>query len=282
MVKDSLEEFQPRTELSRPGNNPEVLFKMLFIGHMQGLSDRVLVEGILDRILYRRFIGIIKDSDIPDRTALVRFRQAYFKNSKPKKLFNALFKKLKSEGMIVKAGSMLDSTIIEATGKRTGRKHRRDKYAKYTKKHGSKYFGYKLHANIDKETKLIKRIHVSSANVHDFKVIDKIISKRTINTVYGDKGYACKVQEKIYKDQKIENKIMHKAYSSNPLSEEDEERNKKISKVRARVEHVSGRFVNEFKYVKTRYFNKGANEMSMYLLCFLYNAKEGERMSYVT
>lgn len=282
LVIESLKEFRPKTRLGRPGNDPEVLFKILFIQKMQGQSDRDVLDSVIDRISYRRFVGITSEEDIPDRAALIRFRKRYFKSTTPKKLFNKLFGKLREKGVIVKAGSMLDSQIIESPGKRSRKKDRRDKYAKSTKKHKKSYFGYKFHANVDRDTKLLKKICVTAANTHDFKMIDKLISKRTTREVIADKGYASRVQESIYKDMNIKNSVMRKSYRGHKLTKFDEERNKRISKIRARVEHIFGRIVNEFKYVKTRYFKKYMNEMDMFFIGLLYNAKEIVRMDYLS
>lgn len=281
MVIESLKEFRPQTEIGRPSNDPEVLFKILFIQKMQGQSDRVVLEDLLDRISYRRFVGIVEDEDIPARKQLITFRKEYFRKKNPRKIFNKLFKRLREEGIIVKGGTMVDSQIIESPGKKGKSEDRRDKYAKWTKKNDTSYFGYKAHINVDKETKLLKDIKTTAANVHDFKMLDKVLRRRTTETVYADKGYASPVQEKIYETQGIESKLMRKSYSGHSLSEEDEKRNHEISKIRARVEHIFGRFVTEFKYVKTRYFNKYMNEMDMVFIGMIYNAKECVRMMYL-
>ena len=90
LVVDMLKDFAPKTNVGRSAHNPEVLFKMLFLQHIQGLSDRVLIEMLYDRISFRRFMGIVKDDDIPDRASLIRFRAEYFRNTNPQKLFNRL------------------------------------------------------------------------------------------------------------------------------------------------------------------------------------------------
>lgn len=281
MVIESLKDFQPQTELGRPGNNPEVLFKILFIQKMQGQSDRTVLEDLLDRISYRRFVGIVEDEEIPARKQLIEFRKEYFKQGNPDKLFKNLFKKLRESGVVVKGGSMVDSQIIESPGKKSKKEDRRDKYARWTKKNDQSHFGYKAHINADRDTKLLKDIKVTGANVHDFSMLDKVLSKRTTNAVYADKGYASPVQERLYREQGIESFLMRKSYAGHPLTEEDKERNCKISKIRARVEHVFGRFVTEFKYVKTRYFKKYMNEMDIIFIGMLYNAKECARMMYL-
>ncbi|MFC7519576.1 transposase [Xanthomonas populi] len=43
----------------------------------------------------------------------------------------------------------------------------KDVDARWTSKHGTAYYGYKLHANVDRRWGLIRVHEVSSANVHD-------------------------------------------------------------------------------------------------------------------
>jgi len=276
LVYPGLYEIRPLKSEGRPPYDPEVLFKMLYIQHMYGLSDRDLIDMIEDRISFRKFLNIHRREDIPDRAVLIRFRREYFRREEPKKAFTKLLRELRGEGLIVKAGSMIDSTIIESPGKKSRKK--RDKRAKYTRKHNVKYFGYKMHINADRDTKLVKRVIITTANKHDSELFDKLLSKQTTNQVYADKGYASPVEEWILGDKGIESNIMRKGYRGKPLSKNDEDRNNKISRVRSRVEHIFGRIRNEFKLGKTRYFNQYKNSMSLVMVVLLYNLKESIRL----
>jgi len=278
LVYVNLYEIRPLKREGRSPYDPETLFKMIYVQHMYGLSDRDLIDMIEDRISFRKFINIQKSEDIPDRAVLIRFRKEYFKKHTPEKMFNELFKRLQQNGLIVKAGSMIDSTIIESPGKKSSNK--RDKKAKYCKKNDVKYFGYKMHINADRDTKLIKKVIITTANKHDSECFDKLLSKRTTKDVYADKGYASKVEESILEDKKIGNNLMRKGYRGKPLSKYNEKRNYEISKIRSRVEHIFGRIKNEFKLNKTRYFTMYKNSMSLIMIAFLYNAKESLRLNY--
>lgn len=251
---------------------------MLFLGQLYGLSDRELLEQITDRISFRRFLAITNDKDIPDRSLLIGFRSILFGNREPEKVFNRLFKKLHKQGLVFTSGSIVDSTIVESPGKKSRAKSRRDKKASFTKKHGKTYFGYKMHIAVHNETKLITRSIVTPANEADSTMLHKLIRKRITNSLFADKGYASPVQEKVLESEGIQPMIMRKSYRNNPLSTENEERNRVLSKTRARVEHVNARIKNEFHVHKTQYFTKTKNAMSLLFKCILYNIKTANRL----
>ena len=47
------------------------------------------------------------------------------------------------------------------------KRRQKDIDARWAKKHGKSYFGYKLSANPDKRYKLIRRIKISTSSEHD-------------------------------------------------------------------------------------------------------------------
>ena len=54
-------------------------------------------------------------------------------------------------------------------------RRQKDEGARWTKKHGKSYYGYRNHINIDNERKLIRRYAVTDASSHDIQVFDDLI-----------------------------------------------------------------------------------------------------------
>ena len=280
---EQLKSFRKETNLGRLGHDPEVLFKMLFLEHFHALSDNGVIEGVKDRISFRKFMCINHDSEIPSRRALVEFRKEFFKNGCPDKMFKSMVRKVREkDGKILKSGTMVDSQIIDAQGFKSKEEKRRDRTAKKTCKGRQVRFGYKAHIGADVDTKLIKKGIVTTANVHDSKVADKLIDYRKKEPVYGDKGYTSKRRDEYYKEKGIKNCTMRKRYKGmEELPHKDGLKNKKIAKKRARVEHIFGRVVQEFKYTKMRYFNMRNNRMATMLVMAMYNAKVCAKNNYL-
>ena len=61
--------------------------------------------------------------------------------------------------------------------KETCQNRQKDKDARWTKKHGKNFYGYKNHINADARHKLIRRYGVSDASVHDSRTLDGLLSK---------------------------------------------------------------------------------------------------------
>ncbi len=55
------------------------------------------------------------------------------------------------------------------------KRRQKDIDARWTKKHGKSYFGYKLSANADKRYKLIRKIKISTASEHDTPHFEEVI-----------------------------------------------------------------------------------------------------------
>ena len=64
-------------------------------------------------------------------------------------------------------------------------KTRRSQDCTWTKKGGKSHFGYKLHAIIDRDYDLIRRITTTTASVHD----SQVDLSETGEVVYRDRGY---------------------------------------------------------------------------------------------
>ena len=58
----------------RPGYPPLVLFKALLLQAMYGLSDPAPEEALVDRLSFRRFVGLALEDAVPDHSTLCRFR----------------------------------------------------------------------------------------------------------------------------------------------------------------------------------------------------------------
>ena len=55
----------------------------------------------------------------------------------------------------------------EAWEKNPAKNRQKDKDARWTKKHGKSFYGYKNHVNADAKHKLIRQYDVTDASVHD-------------------------------------------------------------------------------------------------------------------
>jgi transposase, IS5 family len=120
----------------------------------------------------------------------------------------------------------------------------KDTDARWTKKGGKSYFGYKNHIGIDAEHRLIRRYVVSDAAVHDLQVLGQLLDEdNQSDLIWGDSAYRSEDTEEVLALLGFDSQIHQRGYRNHPLSEEQKQSNRSKSKIRARVEHVFGGWV---------------------------------------
>ena len=102
--------------LGRPAIEPEVLFRMLFVGYLYGIrSERRLEEEINYNMAYKWFCGLNLTEKAPDATTLSVNRKRRFRdNDIPEQIFNEILRQAMEKGLV--GGTILytDSTHVKA------------------------------------------------------------------------------------------------------------------------------------------------------------------------
>jgi transposase, IS5 family len=239
-----------------------VMFRMLVLQSLYNLSDEQVEFQVRDRLSFTRFLGLGFEDSIPDGTTLWLFRERLAKAGLIEKLFARFGYYLEAKGYIARGGQMVDATIVpvpknrntkeeneavkagqtpKAWAKKPARNRQKDKDARWTKKHGKSFYGYKNHVNADARHKLIRRYGVSDASVHDSGQFDALLTKtNTSIEVYADSAYRSAATEAKLKARGFKSRIHVRAGRNHPLSQTQEAANRKKSKIRARIEHVFG------------------------------------------
>ena len=100
------------------------------------------------------------------------------------------------------------------------------------------------------------------------ELIDK---KNQGQKLYADSVYLSDEIEKDLKRKKIVSMIHEKGYRNKPLTETQLKRNKRKSKVRARVEHIFGFMTNSMNHMFIRCRNFVRAEVAIGLMNITYN-----------
>jgi IS5 family transposase len=117
----------------------------------------------------------------------------------------------------------------------------KDRDARWTKKHGRSFFGYKNHVNADAKHKLIRHYAVTDAAVHDSQELDGLLdTSNTCNDVFADSAYRSTKIEGRLRASGFRSRIHRRATRNHPLSNAQLKANRNRSKIRARIEHVFG------------------------------------------
>lgn len=240
----------------RPGYPVLVLFRGLLLQSLYGLSDRELEEALGDRLSFRRFAGLSLEEAVPDHTVLNRFRNALVSEGLLDKLFAELDGQLEKAGMVLKHGTMLDATLIEAVSARPeGDRPSPDGDARFTRREGKggSTFGYKMHVGVDAGSGLIRAVVTTPANVNDTVVADRLV-RGDERAVYGDRAYAKRERAAALKAAGIKPRIMHKSWGGGPLLGSWQKRhNALIARRRAAVETTFATLKRRMRLTHIRY-----------------------------
>ncbi len=103
------------------------------------------------------------------------------------------------------------------------------------------HFGYKHHIVIDPITKVITNQAATPANINDIEMLVELVEEDKTLFALGDSGYKGKdKEEQLAAKSVILHTVKKRKRGEKELSEQDKAYNKKISRVRCRVEHVFG------------------------------------------
>jgi len=258
------------------GRQPMPVERMLRIYFMQqwyGLSDPGMEDALYDIESMRRFAQIDLEADvIPDETTILNFRHYLEKYHLTEKIFEMTKEYLADKGLLLREGTIVDATIINAFASTKNESRTRDPEMKQTKKGNQWYFGMKAHVGTDTGRGLAHSIVVTSAAVHDSQVMDDLLHGQE-RAIYGDKAYSNTVKSVEFESQGIEWHIDLKGSPVHPLTSDDLEWNHEQHKTRAKGEHIFGVVKHLWGYRKVRYkgiFKNASQVFSLFSLANLY------------
>ena len=188
-----------------------LMFRMLVLQALNNLSDEQVEYQVRDRLSFSRFLRLAIEDSIPDATTLWLFREKLAKAGLIEKLFDRFDQHLAAKGYMARGGQIIDASIVPVPTQRNSREgndelqagrtpagwkqkpaklRQKDRDARWTKKHGRSFFGYKNHVNADAKHKLIRQYGVTDAAVHDSQELDGLLDRgNTCNDVFADSAY---------------------------------------------------------------------------------------------
>lgn len=212
--------------LGRRAYNPVIMMKLLLLQTLYDLSDRDVIEQADANILFRAFIGLSLDDEIPHWTLLGKFRER-LGEERFEEIFNRVVVLAKEVGLLDEKLRILDSTAVKAkvdVSRHIGKKdddnddspsrlddRSPDPEAKTGHKSAQvKWHGYKEHVAIDSSSDIVTAVITTPANISDVAPSVDLIDQerklfkdasRPVRRVTGDKGYVGRSAE--FKERNI-------------------------------------------------------------------------------
>ena len=254
-----IEPFYPKGERGRPPIGLERMLRVYFLQQWYGLADEALEDALYDSQALQGFARIdLAAEGVPDATTLLKFRRLLETHDLCRGLFAAINADLRSRGLLLREGTLVDATLIAAPPSTKNKEKQRDPERHQTKKGNQWYFGMKAHIGADRDSKLVHPVVVTAANVADSTKTAELLHGQE-QQVHADAGYTGveKRAEIVALDRKIDWQIAHKRGQIKAMVEGAEKETVKAlekakASVRAFVEHPFHILKNLFRHRKVR------------------------------
>ena len=249
----------------------ERMLRIYFMQHWFNLSDPGAEEALYDMESLRRFAGIdVGREPVPDETTICKFRHLMEQRNLGDALFQKVNAYLAENGLAVSRGTIVDATLIDAPTSTKNKKKQRDPDMRSAKKGNQWYFGMKAHIGVDRRTKLIHSAAVTAANVHDSQVLEDLLHGEETR-VWGDAAYSGQTEVLREHAPNAKDFTQKKGSRHRTLTDQERQRNRTKSKVRAKVEHVFHVMKRQLGYTKVRYRGLDKNAHHVFAACALIN-----------
>jgi len=255
------------------GTQPMPQERMLRIYFMQqwfNLSDPAMEDALYDSESMRRFAGIeLSDDAIPDETTILRFRHLLEKHCLTQAIFSQVRTLLEQKRLLLKSGTIVDATIIEAPPSTKNAEQARDPEMHQTRKGKDWHFGMKAHVGTDKRG-IVHSLSTTPANVADISKLPQLLHGQE-REIYGDQAYWNEFHRQCAKASGIRYRINRRGTSSKPLTEYQRFINRCRSSARARGEHAFHVVKRLWGFTKVRYRGLAKNTARLFTAFALAN-----------
>jgi IS5 family transposase len=252
------------TTRGRPEFDRILKLKILFLQAWYTISDEEVEFQINDRLSFQQFLGFPAES--PDYSTIWRFREYLTENDIAEKLWLELQRQIDQHHVVVEPGVIQDARFVHADpGKTRSGKEGRGREAKtsrsrdgtWTKKNRQSHFGFKLHTKVQRGSKFITELAVTTASTHD----NKVDLASTDDIMYRDRGYTgTPTRARGNASMKRGKLTIHQQL-----------RNDRISKKRCQGEHPYATMSRSFKAGTTKLTTIARVYVQQIFVCAAYN-----------
>jgi len=268
------------------GRRPYPLATMLRIHCLQqwySMSDPAMEDALYEIASMRLFAGLSLDNPIPDHTTIMNFRHLLERHDLARKIFDEVNNWLTEAGVLVKEGTLMDATIIEAPSSTKNKTGERDPEMHQTKKGNAWHFGMKAHIGVDAKSGLTHSFTTTAANEHDLNQAEQLLHGDE-SFVFADSGYRGAEKRDELQDAQVEWHIAEQPSKVRALKKKPRINKVPINieylkaSIRAKVEHPFRIIKCQFGFTKARYRGLMKNDSKLAMLFALANVVRADQM----
>ena len=245
-----------------------------FLQQWFNLSDPQAEDAINDSESMRRFARVeLGDDVVPDETTILRFRHLLEQHRLTQAIFDAIAGLLEERRLLLRAGTIVDATIIAAPSSTKNASATRDPEMKQTRKGNNWHFGMKLHIGADKRG-IVHTVTATNAAAADITQLPYLLHGQE-REVFGDQAYWKEADRQAFAARAVRYRINRRP-DCRPLSERWRMINRVRSRTRARGEHPFRVLKQLWGFSKVRYRGLAKNlarAHTMFALANLYQVR---------
>lgn len=268
--------YAPEGLRGRPPFSVETMLRIHFMQQWFTLSDPAMEEALHDVPLFRDFAGLGRWSQrLPDESTILRFRHLLERHKLAPQVLQVVNELLNAKGLLLKAGTVVDATLIAAPSSTKNKSGQRDPEMHQSKKGNQWHHGMKAHIGVDAESGLVHTVRGTSGNVNDVVEANALLHGQETEA-FGDAGYQGVHKRADAKPGVRWNVAMRPGLrraldKDKPLDQLKEQLEHLKASIRAKVEHPFRVLKRQFGHVKVRYRGLAKNTAQLHTLFALGN-----------
>jgi IS5 family transposase len=267
--------YAPEGKRGRPPFAVETMLRIHFMQQWFTLSDPAMEEALHDVPLFREFAGLNWDTAVPDETTILRFRRLLEEHKLAEQILALVNELLGAKGLLLRAGTVVDATLIAAPSSTKNASGQRDPQMKQSRKGKQWYFGMKAHIGVDANSGLVHTVRGTAGSVNDVVEANTLLHGQETEA-WGDAGYQGADKRPDAKPDVHWNIAMRpgkrKRLDKSRLVDDLTEQLERLkASIRAKVEHPFRVIKHQFGHVKVRYRGLAKNTAQLHTLFALSN-----------
>ena len=267
-----IEPFYPKPGNGRPPVGVERMLRIYFMQQWFNLSDPAMEEALYDSASMRSFAGLdLADDAVPDETTILNFRHLLEQHRLTEAMFAEVGALLAERRLILRRGTIVDATIIEAPSSTKNAQQSRDPEMSHTRKRNTWHFGMKVHVGAQAHgLPLVHSVAVGTAAENDLGRLGELLHGEE-RELFGDRGYWSKEDRLLCRQAGITYRVQQRGRATRALTERERRRNQRLASIRARVEHPFLVIKRLWGFAKVRYRGLYKNAVRVHALLALAN-----------
>lgn len=267
--------YAPEGKRGRPPFAVETMLRIHFMQQWFTLSDPAMEEALHDIALFREFAGLSWDTPLPDETTILRFRRLLEEHKLAPQILAVVNGLLQGKGLMLRAGTVVDATLISAPSSTKNASGERDPQMKQSQKGKQWYYGTKAHIGVDADSGLVHTVRGTAGSVNDVVEANALLHGEETEA-WGDAGYQGAGKRPDAKEGVRWNIAMRPGKrkqldKTKPLDQLTEQLERIKASIRAKVAHPFRVIKRQFGHVKVRYRGLTKNTAQLHTLFALSN-----------